>query len=434
METVRITDIAFGGDGVGHLADGKVAFVPFTAVGDLADVRVVSPGKSFSRCEMLSLREAGAGRAKPVCPYYGQCGGCVYQHLEYSAEIAAKSKQLTASLARIGRVDGDIQPEFFRSSPKRLGYRNKLRLEAFRDGDQVRYGFCQRDNVTFFPVKACPLADDSINRSLGECLALPWVARNGQTKTPLPLTIRHSSTGGMACYLGVTCKKACLIEKLAGLEVHVPVGSFWQVNPNVAPMLVSTLAEWLEPLPNGTLVDAYGGVGTFSLALGARFDHRIVIESDCAAAQCATLNHQEAGMKATILRHTTEAALGGALERLDASSTVVVLDPPRTGCLPAALEALLKHRPAVIAYVSCNPTTLARDLKTLGRAYRLTRLAAFDMFPATAHFETLVLLAREDLIHLNGDRFLGPRKPWTDEIGEVTRMSLPEQAKSKGEH
>jgi len=390
--SVRITDIAFGGDGVGRLPDGKVAFVPFAAVGDLVEVREVSSSKSFSRCEVIALHEAGPGRATPVCPCYGQCGGCVYQHLDYETEIAAKSKQLAASLARIGGLGGDIRPEFLRPSPKRFGYRNKLRLEAFRDGGELRYGFCQRDNVTFFPVNACPLANDAINRNFVKCLQLPWVVRNALAKVPQPLTIRHSSTGGMACYLGVTCKKGVLREKLAGREVRVPVGSFWQVNPHVAPTLVSTLEEWLEPLPCGTLVDAYGGVGTFSLALGARFDHRIVIENDREAASCATLNHQEFGLKATILRRATETVLDGTLARLDACSTVVVLDPPRTGCLPAALEALLKHRPAVVAYVSCNPTTLARDLKTLGRTYRLTRCAAFDMFPSTAHFETLALL------------------------------------------
>ena len=183
-------------------------------------------------------------------------------------------------------------------------------------------------------------------------------------------------------------------ETLLGHVYRVPTGSFWQVNPPVAEKLLETVKLWLDDSPAETLVDAYGGVGTFSLALGTRMKRRVLIESDEAAITAADYNHKAAALSCDIISGTTEGAIGKVLGGVEPSKTAVVIDPPRTGCHQKVLETLRQARVDTIVYVSCNVATLARDLRLLcaGDVYKPLKSAMFDMFPRTAHFENAVLL------------------------------------------
>ncbi|MBR6371907.1 MAG: class I SAM-dependent RNA methyltransferase [Victivallales bacterium] len=397
IKGVEIFETVFGGDGVARLPDGEILFVPFSAPGDIATVEITEAKKSFCRGVIRSLETASPLRDKPVCPFYGRCGGCAYQHLTYDAECQQKSAQFKTIMQRIGKLQDFPEPEAMQASSTRYGYRNKLRLEPFQGTAGLSYGFCERDNATFFPLKQCPLAMDSINKRLPAEIQKAKAMKYPRGRHPYTLTLRTDSRGETASYLGrASAKLKWFMERLLGNEVSVPVGSFWQVNPATADMLFSTLKNWLLEYENRSLIDAYAGVGTFSLALGNAFQYRAVIENDEQAIAASKYNHEQLGLKARFCTGNTEALLGNCLANVKCSETTVILDPPRTGCLPKVLTALLDFKPSIVAYVSCNPTTLARDLNTLcaNGAYVPVKAGTFNMFPATAHFESAVLLRK----------------------------------------
>lgn len=395
VKNVEIFENVFGGDGVAKLSDGKIAFVPFTAPGDVATIEITDDKKTFCRAELRKLETPSELREKPQCPFFGRCGGCAYQHMNYDAECQAKKAQFKTIMQRLGKFDEFPELESFTTSSARYGYRNKLRLEPFTVGAKINYGFCQKDNTTFFPVNKCPLAMDSINGALLKEVLKAQDFKYPKGKHPYTLTLRTDSTGNTVSYLGrASAKLKWLREKLLDKEISVPVGSFWQVNPETADTMFATLKSWLEPLGKRSLIDAYAGVGTFSLALSELFQYRVIIENDEQAIAASKYNHQQYDLKARFIAGNTETVLGTCLANVKPSDTVVILDPPRTGCLPKVIKDLLDFKPSVVAYISCNPTTLARDLNVLcaNNAYKPVRAAAFNMFPTTAHFESAVLL------------------------------------------
>ena len=399
MERVRISDIAFGGDGVGRLADGSVVFVPFTAVGDDVTIEITERKSSFCRGSVITVNEPGQGRAAPQCRHFGECGGCAYQHLEYPVEFAAKLKQFKDLMHRLGKFEDFPEPEAF-AAPEPYGYRNKLRLEPFGrvlddKGYHLDYGYCKRDNETFFKVKSCPLARSELNALLPKAIRSDWGYQNARREAPYPLTLRVDSTGATGFYFGKASPKLpWLNEMLLGHNYRVPTGSFWQVNPAVAELVLAKVKGWLEDSTADTLIDAYGGVGTFSLALGIRMKKRILIESDSSAITAADYNHKAAALSCDIISDTTEKAIDKVLRSVEPDKTAVIIDPPRTGCHQMVLEALRRTPLNTVVYVSCNLATLARDLRLLcsGGVYVPVKSAMFDMFPRTAHFENAVLL------------------------------------------
>ena len=406
---VEIFEIVFGGDGVAKLEDGAIVFVPFAAVGDVLTIEITDARKNFYKGRIRAMEKPGPGRGTAQCPHFGTCGGCVYQHLSYEAELEAKRGQFKSVMRRIGHFDEFPELEVFMASPARYGYRNKLRLEPIaskgllgrgkKGMPTLEYGFCGRDNRTFFKVDSCPLAAERLNSAIETEKQCAYAHQNARREKPYPMTIRMDASGKCASYFGKAAPNLpWLKEMLLGSEIRVPTGSFWQVNQAVADGLLQTVRGWLEPLGSRALVDAYGGIGTFSLAFGDLFQYRVVIESDDKAIAAAQYNHEQRGLKGHFVAETTESALGSALRSVTAAETVVVLDPPRTGCVPSVITTLHDFKPAHIVYVSCNPATLARDLELICKdnLYMPKRAAAFDMFPCTAHFESAVLLSIKD--------------------------------------
>ncbi|MBO7741366.1 MAG: class I SAM-dependent RNA methyltransferase [Victivallales bacterium] len=409
---VTISDLAFGGDGVARTDEG-VIFVPGTAVGDQVMINVTSVHKSFARGEVVAVLTPGAGRCEPRCPLYGECAGCQYQHIDYATEFAAKQKQLIDLLTRVGHLENLPPLDKAFPSPAEYGYRNKIRLEAAIQDGGVEYGYYLKDNRTLKRIRTCPLASDEINAQIPKALRSDWGKANSAKRPdkrhsrkpgdrrpaggPGALTLRADTRGTAAFYFGFAPKCITwLRETLNDFEYAVPAGAFWQINPPVAQELVKTVADWFRPLQLDSFIDAYAGVGTFSCAMKGMFVEHLLIESDPSAAPAAENNTQRCGIGAQILTGTTEKCLPKALPRYSSDKTAVLLDPPRTGCQQVVIDTLRKNRPAAVAYVSCNPATLARDLKllTAGNIYKVEKLALFDMFPRTAHFETAVLLTR----------------------------------------
>ncbi len=402
MIKATITDLAFGGDGVARLEEGPVLFVPFAALGDTLEIEITECKKSFCRGRIVQVLVPGADRTEPPCRHFGRCGGCAYQHISYSAEFAAKQKQLLDILQRIGGFRSLPPLDSSFPAPEIYGYRNKLRLEPSEpvrddDGVHMTYGYCLKDRQNFFTVKECPLAQPVINQALSKAIRSPWGRQNAKKPVPAPITLRASADGQCHYYFGrAPVNVTWLKEKIGDQEVSVPLGSFWQVNPPVADQLLKAVAAWAEPLPVENLIDAYSGVGTFSIALSRSFRERILIESDRQAGDAASLNLAARAYGCRIVKDTTEHALPKTLKTTNPKQTLVLLDPPRSGCHDKVLQTLLKYLPEHIFYISCNPSTMARDLKKLcgGEKYQLEKLALFDMFPRTAHFETAVHLSR----------------------------------------
>ncbi len=399
---LTITDLSFGGAGVGRSPDGEVVFVPFTAAGDRVAVRITESHRRFARGEVLAMVEAGPGRTRPECPHFGRCGGCSYQHLDYDTEIRAKQGQLESVLKRIGGLKDlpELPPPV--RSPQVYGYRNKITLEPIvadrRPTDEhLDYGYCETDNRRFFPVEACPLARDVLNAMIQKIPRTKWGRKNAQRPRPHPMTLRVSHDGRTYGYFGrAPARIPWLKEELLEREISVPLGAFWQINGGVADALFGTVRLWAREHCTRWLVDAYAGVGTFSLAAGDGFARRILIEEDRQALQAAEYNHSQSALRAHCVAGRTESVLGSVARRLNPAETTVILDPPRSGCADGAIAALRGMRPVRILYVSCNAATLARDLKTIlaGDMYGVDRIALFDMFPRTAHFETAALLTR----------------------------------------
>ncbi len=403
IRDVEIKELVFEGAGFARLDSGAAVFVPYSAVGDVLTIEITAVHKNFYNAVIREIQQPGEGRCKPACPFFGRCGGCSYQHIDYSREVEAKRAQFATAMRRIGHFEEFPDLELFYEALKRYGYRNKLKLEPLEGKGKLskrtslEYGFCGLDNQAFFAVPKCLLAMDAINDSIAKAACSEWGAQNAKRPKPYPLTLRADSKGNCAFFFGFASSRLpWLHEQLLDKEVLVPVGSFWQVNPEVASALLEHVRGWLEPIGARTFVDAYAGVGTFSLAFGDLFQYRVIIESDAQAVNASRKNHETLGLKASFVSGKTEEALSNVLCKTDSRDTVVLLDPPRTGCHPHVLKVLQEFSPETIVYVSCNPTTLARDLEKLcaNDGYAPIRCAVFDMFPATAHFESAVLLKK----------------------------------------
>lgn len=401
--TVTIADLAFGGEGVARTQEG-VIFVPYTAVGDEVLIEINETRRNFARGKLLQVITPGPGRAEPVCPHFGVCGGCQYQHLDYPTEFAAKQKQLLDLLRRIGRFQElpPLEPAVPAETP--YGYRNKLRLEARpakadNGRKYVDYGYLQNDNKSFLKVTHCPLGRAELGKLLHQAIDSQWNQHNAHRKdqqAPAALTLRIDARGETEFYFGFAPGRiSWLNERLNDVDYKVPAEAFWQVNPPIAEQLVKTMDQWTHDLPLTSLIDAYGGVGTFSCAMtNPSIVERLLIESFRKATEAAQYNLQKCGYGCQIVSETTEKALPRMLPKYPKDTTLVILDPPRNGCQDKTIQAIRASQPAYVGYVSCNPSTLARDLRALCEdgTYRLERLALFDMFPRTAHFETATLL------------------------------------------
>jgi 23S rRNA (uracil1939-C5)-methyltransferase len=435
---LRIDAIAAGGDGVGREADGRVVFVPLTAPGERVRAEVVTAKKTWARARLLELLERAPDRRDAPCPVFGICGGCRLQHLPESRQATAKRAIVAAALRRIGGIDADV-PEPIRVGEP-FGYRNRVTLTV-RRGDEagrepVRAGFFglhEPDRVVDCP--NCLLAEEPVRKA--------WAALAPFDVLPagkeLRVTIRASAEGGIALLVeggesagdrdavverlpnlesywwidedGVRCQLAgrtAFVDEWRGLRFDLDPGVFLQVNRRAA----EAMDDWLdgrvreaagrridgigrmseESLRGLRVADLYAGVGVRAIRWARAGATVVTCEVDgaaCAASQAAA---RKAGARIEVHRGRVEDNV--ELLRTD----LVVVNPPRAG-LAGPVRAALAAGPARhVAYVSCDPATLARDLSALSGAYRVAEIQPFDVFPQTAHVETIAWLRRLDAV------------------------------------
>ncbi|MCD8200181.1 MAG: 23S rRNA (uracil(1939)-C(5))-methyltransferase RlmD [Coriobacteriaceae bacterium] len=444
-EKIQIESLAYGGDGVGHLGDGRTAFVPATCPGDEVTVRIVEDKKRFVRAEAVEIVTPSNYRIDPHCDEAadGNCGGCPWEQIDYPQQLRSKRRILLDALVHTGRMERSaveqvLAPECVTVVEEPWNCRNKVEFEVGEGEDGHPTLGMHSTGGDFHPIKSCRLAPEALTRAprqLGGALRialgeeLPGLVRVGlrssaRTKDvevalwtapgdfPRARVAKLIGEALPVSDVGVTrvllkepegSRKVVGIESLAGRGVwHEQVAgfdflcsapSFFQVVTGGADALVRLVLEGLQVEGTDTVFDLYSGIGTFTLPLASSAGRVVAVEMEGSSIRDLRRNLEDNGLEADVCGGDVARELAG----LGAADAVVV-DPPRVGLSDAARKAVLATRARRIAYVSCDPATLARDLAEMTGAggYNLASVTPVDMFPQTYHVETVAVLSRKD--------------------------------------
>lgn len=445
--TVDITDMGQDGEGIGKV-EGYTLFVKDAVIGDRVQVKVMKAKKSYGYARLLEILIPSPDRVDPRCPCARQCGGCQIQALSYASQLKFKEEKVRSCLERIGGFERiPLQPIIGMESPYR--YRNKAQFPIGRgkDGRPVA-GFYAGRTHTIIPQEDCVLGIRE-NQSILEVIlgfmeeySIPAYREEDGTGLVRHVLIRSgfATRELMVCLVinGETLPKAqVLVERLKdiagiasislnintartnvilgdrvevlwgkpyiedvldGVRYQISPLSFYQVNPIQTRELYRKALQYAGLHGTETVWDLYCGIGTISLFLAGQAGHVYGVEIVPPAIEDARKNAQLNGIEnAEFFVGKAEEVLPRKYQEEQISADVIVVDPPRKGCDSAVLETMLQIRPKRIVYISCDPATLARDLKILcqGR-YKLQKVQPVDMFPHTTHVETVVGLQRKD--------------------------------------
>ena len=412
---VRFEKMVYGGECLGRLPDGRAVFVPFVLPGELANIEITESKDRFARGRSIELLEVSPDRVIPPCPYFSICGGCHYQHLGYAQQLSLKKGLVEDQLQRIGKFS-DLPEIQITASPTPFGYRNQAQFHPTRAEDAEttsRLGFKRAASDEVLPIEKCLLIPDEMNELLSqiEMDVDSGIARvgmrldsegeimlvfEGETDEPpelfidLPVSSTYLSPDGRSLNLG---GNDALVFRVLGKEFLVSPESFFQVNLPVAEEMVSHVLTLIDGRENLSILELYSGVGLFSRFLAPHAKSLTAIESSPSA--CFDFaGNLDAFENISLYEGAVESLLPEILEQIKPID-LVVLDPPRSGLHAKARQALIDLNPREIIYISCDPSTLARDLKQLCAAgYSLHSVRAFDIFPQTAHVETMTVLRR----------------------------------------
>jgi 23S rRNA (uracil1939-C5)-methyltransferase len=425
---IALEKLTYGGDAMGRLPDpltgtgGRAVFVPFGLPGERVRIHLVEEKKNFARGELLEVLEPSPERISPKCKHFfiplshevGEglgvrgCGGCHYQHLPYKAQLKAKTEILRDQLQRIGKIENPpVQPMV--ACPNPWNYRNHVQFHLTREG---KLGYVSPlpmgEGVGVRAVTECHLPEPSINEL--------WPQLEFEPEPPFErVSLRAGVDNDLMLILESEELEAPELELEAGISVvhlteedalvmagedhllmqvldrkfHVSAGSFFQVNTVMAEKMVQHLLGRL-PLPAKTLLDVYCGVGLFSAFLAPKCERLIGIESSPSACEDFAINLDE-------FSHVElyEGIAEEIVPYLEVEQSIVLVDPPRAGIDKRTLDGIRALAPGIIAYVSCDPSTLARDAaRLIAGGYRLVDVTPFDMFPQTYHIESISLFER----------------------------------------
>jgi 23S rRNA (uracil1939-C5)-methyltransferase len=423
---LHIEKLIYGGAGLAR-HDGKAIFIPFTLPGELIEARTIEDRRSYATAELVHVIESAPHRAHPPCPYFSNCGGCHYQHIAYQQQLNFKSQILRESLERANLVDIP-QIDMVRAEP--FGYRNRLRLHIDRTSSKLCYK--RASSHRNLAVDACPIAalvlenslqsfqsnsqawqlgptfseielftnstQDSILLSLWTSDAAHfasqkfnelWPQMQAQISGIVGAALFSAKHGNQSGKLLAHAGDQSLSYTSSGRQYRVSLGSFFQVNR----CLIDPLVNLVVGHASGTVAwDLYAGVGLFSVALAARFDHVVAVES--APVSVGDLRHNLKGNQHRVIASSALDFLRRACASQQRAPDLVVVDPPRTGLGKEVTTLLAAARAPNITYISCDPATLSRDLKSLlDSGYGIRSICMVDLFPQTFHLESVVMLS-----------------------------------------
>jgi 23S rRNA (uracil1939-C5)-methyltransferase len=427
---LSIEKLLYGGEGLAH-AEGSTVFVPFVLPGERVRATVRTRKKKLIHANLEEVKQAAKARIKPKCSHFGLCGGCHYQHIDFPEQVLLKKEILRETLSRLGGVTwaGEIQEH----TAEPFGYRNRAQW-AFRDAMPRAFGYFLPESARILPIDECPVLSPALAKAFGQLqemarsnslppgiLEVEAFVDSGDTK--LALNIAFERFPKPAKDLSAEFKSALpeleslllldqsknrfeltgpgYLDHQAGAFIfRVSHLSFFQVNRFLIGDLLKSVIEGMK---GGFALDLYAGVGFFTLPLAKQFSQVISVDANLAATRDLRVNAETAGVQVVSHHEHTEDFLKKEQETAD----FVVVDPPRSGLGAEAAARLTNLGATEIAYLSCDPSTLARDLAVLTNSerqpassvspvhrYEIVRVDLFDLFPQTFHIETLVRLRR----------------------------------------
>ena len=440
---LEITDLNTSGDGVGR-HEGKVVFVPNTVPGDRLTAKIAQSKAKLARGKVRDLIALSPNRVRPQCIVADKCGGCQWQHIDPNYQRQAKYRQVAEAFQRIGGFENiKVQPILY--TPDVLNYRNKSTYPLARSATgQVRAGYYRSGSHKLVNLNQCPVQDERLHLLLREVKqdiqARGWsiydetnhrgklrhlslrIGRNTGEMLLTLVTTSEKLTGieeqaqlwldkypklvGVClnlnphrtnAILGKTTRtvagKPYLREIFAGIELHIVADTFFQINTDAAELLFKAIVERLNLTGNETIVDAYCGIGTFSLPLAKKVKQIIGIEINSASIEQAK-NNAAINKIDNAIFYTGK--VKKCLNYINLKPDILLLDPPRKGCDRQVIQAILEIQPSCIVYISCKPATLARDIKLICQSglYTPQYIQPIDFFPQTTHVESYVILRK----------------------------------------
>ena len=379
--------MAATGEAIGHLADGLLVFVPGGLPGERVEIEIVHRRRNFARGTLIRVLQAAPTRVTPPCGYFGRCGGCDWQHIDYAAQLDFKTHQVREQLIRVGKLAEPVVRAAVRPclpSPRPDHYRNHIQMVTSPHG---QLGFYAEGTHEVVEVDQCWIADEAINTML---------AQHHAANTPLALRV-GVNTGEHSVIPEPFGRRGAvdvppIHERIGAHDYLLSADSFFQVNSHVAALLADEVLRALNLTGSENVLDLYCGVGLFTVPISDRASRVVGIEANPAATRDATLNlrkHTNVEMYTADVR----LALSNWTRITQTKWDAIVLDPPRAGVEHAALQAMAALRSPKLVYVSCDPATLARDIKLLAEhGYLLSTAQPLDMFPQTHHVETVAEL------------------------------------------
>lgn len=445
---LEITDITNEGMGVGHI-DSMAVFVPAVAVGDVIDALIVKVKSSYAYGKCVGIKTPSPSRKEPCCSAYNRCGGCQLMHIDYASQAELKRKFVYDALVRIGGQNPELEVDII-SAPEDIRYRNKMvyPVGADKDGKTV-CGFYAKRSHNIIPLSRCPLGmgdDSKITSAVLSYMAMYKVSPydeekhsgsvrrifirrgrfSGETmvvvsskektlpkEAELVRMILEADSSVSSIIVNINSKRTNLVlgeenrtiygkdtisDTLCHNEYEISPHSFFQVNPVQTENLYNKAIEYADIDADDTVLDIYCGIGTISLTAAKKAKKVVGVE----IVEQAIL---DAGKNAAINGITNVQFYAGSAEEVvpkliqgGEKPDIVIIDPPRKGSDEITLNTIIKAQPKKVVYVSCNPATLARDIKILNTGgYELKKVTAVDMFPNTVHVESVVQLQHEQL-------------------------------------
>ncbi|SHG61224.1 23S rRNA (uracil1939-C5)-methyltransferase [Thermosyntropha lipolytica DSM 11003] len=410
----RIDGITHKGEGVARI-NGKAVFIPFALPGEEVELDITEEKKNYAYGRLEKIIHPSPARTTPLCSHYYTCGGCSFQHVDYEEELQLKKRIVTDAVTRIGKIEARINEVERSSKPYR--YRNKVTWHVAKG----RLGYYRAESRELVPIDDCLLIKEDmakISRKIG--FILKEIAHEGQGE----IIVRQSSYNGkimLICDLpslepekilsrlkedvdGIYIKQKnrlihfygdlYLEEKIGANIFRLSPGSFFQVNQEQNEKIISFIQSYLNLTGKETLLDAYCGVGSIGISLAGRAAKVLGIENNREAVKNAEYNaHYNRLNNCRFLAGDCEKILPVLNEKFD----MVIVDPPRSGLKKEVIASLIKAAPQKIAYVSCNPATLARDLNLIqASGYIIEEIKPFDMFSKTYHVECVAGIRRID--------------------------------------